>query len=196
MDKPGKLAAMASIDEKVTAIKLAEKKGNGRLLMIKLMLAYRVQQVFRRFKVRYAKRQADLEKQMERALLEETLKMNLGAGPTEEEMMGIRANLDLCIDNYNNPGDVARMKQKANNLSYTKFFLCFMDDIIAWKTKAAASSVEGKVFLVNIQDIGTEKDLFLHFVGNSDSREQIRRCTSSGVTITQIVTNGYKPSLF
>lgn len=164
MDKPTKVGIMEAIEKEVAAIKLAERKGNGRLLMIKFMLAYRVQQIFRKFKVRYAKKQEGLQMMMEKALLEETMKINLNGGPSEEEMMAVRATLDLCIEQYNNPADVSKMKQKANNLSYQKFFVCFFDDIIAWKEKQASSSVEGKVFLVNIQEIGTEKDLFLFFV--------------------------------
>jgi hypothetical protein len=164
MDKPAKVSIMEIIDREIAAIKLAEKKGNGKTIINKFVLVHRVQQVFRKFKARYANRQVELQRQMEIALLEETMRINSSGGPTEEEMMSVRATLDLCIDQYNNPADVSKLKQKANSLNYEKLFICFFDDIIAWKKKPTASSVEGKVFLINIQEIGTEKDAYFYFV--------------------------------
>lgn len=178
LTKEQRKEVMEAIDKKAREQELQERKEKAKAVEKTPMIEYKIKRMFRNFKARYQKKK-ELVAQKEREKSENDKLLDLGKDAVNvEELMGTRGNVDLSIEKFQNPADVNHYKENPHKLGFEKLFLCFFDDIIAWKKKSSASNVEGKVFLVSILEIGSSKDVFMYFVAAADDSVPRTHCTS------------------
>jgi hypothetical protein len=164
LTKEQRKEVMEEMDRKAKEREAQERKEKAKAVEKTPMIEFKIKRMFKNFKARY-KRKQDLIAQKEKEKSETDSMVELGKDAVDvEDLMGTRGNLDLSIEKFQNPADVNHYKENPHKLGFEKLFVCFFDDIIAWKKKSSASNVEGKVFLVSILEIGICKDLFMFFV--------------------------------
>ena len=169
LTKDQRKEVMDAMDKKAKDQELQQRKEKAKAVEKTPMIEYKIKRMFRNFKARYKKRK-ELLAQKEREKSENDKLLELGKDAVDiEELMGTRGNVDLSIEKFQNPADVNHYKENPHKLGFEKLFVCFFDDIIAWKKKSSSSNVEGKVFLVSILEIGSSKDVFLYFVAAADT---------------------------
>lgn len=164
LTKEQRKEVMEDMDRKAKEREAQERKEKAKAVEKTPMIEFKIKRMFKNFKARYQRKQ-DLIAQKEKEKSETDKMVELGKDAVDvEELMGTRGNLDFSIEKFQNPADVNHYKENPHKLGFEKLFVCFFDDIIAWKKKSSASNVEGKVFLVSILEVGICKDLFMFFV--------------------------------
>ena len=162
--KATKQMIMDAIDKQAGLIKQAEKKELGKMLTKSLMTEYRIMKYVANFRVRYANKLA-VQRDRASSVLQKERILAAGKGvETEDEMMNQRGNLELATESYSNTADIAKIRQNASKLNYQKLYFLFFDDIIAWKKKNTTQAVDGKIFLVSIEEVKVEGTVFFLFV--------------------------------
>lgn len=139
------------------------EKGYGNLLARSFMIEFRILRYLANFRARYAKKK-EVVRDRASSVLNRSVIMKTEGATKDDDHINVRGNLDLYINNFTSQGDINKCKAGAPKLAYNKYFFSFIDDIICWKKKSGAPSNEGKVFLVNIEEIGSEKDVYFFFV--------------------------------
>jgi hypothetical protein len=178
LTKEQRKEVMEEIEKKAKQMELHDRKVKAKVVEKTPMIEYKIRRMLKRFRARYQKKK-ELIAQKEKEKSENESLLQLGKDAIDvEELMGTRGNAELSIEKFQNPADVNHYKDNPQKLGYEKLFMCFFDDIIAWKKKSSASNVEGKVFLVSILEIGSCKDLFMYFVEAADASELKTQCTS------------------
>ncbi len=176
LSKEQRKEVMEEMDNKARELELKERKEKAKAVEKTPMIEYKIKRMFRNFKARYEKKK-ELVAQKEKEKRENDSLLDLGKDSIDvEELMGTRGNIELGIEKFQNPADVNHYKDNPQKLGYEKLFMCFFDDIIAWKKKSSASNVEGKVFLVSILEVGSCKNLYIYFVAAADASAPRTRC--------------------
>lgn len=164
MPKEMKRAVMDAIEKQSSLIKSAERKEMGKLFTKTVMTEFRILRYVQRFRERYAVKQA-LQRDRAASTLQRQNILSAGKGvETEEEMLNQRGNLEFATEPYTNPNDLVKIRANAAKLTYQKMYFVFFDDIIAWKKKNTAQAVEGKIFLVSIEEVKVDATHFFLFV--------------------------------
>ena len=164
LPKEVKKEIFEGVEKKANDQLIAERKEKAKAIQKTPMLEFKIKRMVANFRKRMLRRKAEIEEK-EREKQENDSLLKLGHDAVDQnELMGTRATLDFGIEKILNVGQIAYFKENPNRISYEKQFICFFDDIIAWKKKSTSSNVEGKVFLVSITDIGISKDLYMYFV--------------------------------
>ena len=155
---------MQEIQRQCDLAKTSDKKGLSSIISKNLMIEFRITKFVNNFKIRYERKKKGIHERMQIALHEEVLNRTSGETDTVESCMSIRGNIDFKLRAYESKVVLDRVKSKCEANSFDKFYFCFFDDILAWKQKSNSSKVEGKVFLISIEEIGVEKENFFYFV--------------------------------
>lgn len=163
MSREEKIAVMTSIENQNKLVKGAQRKELGKLVGKTLNLEYKISKFVQNFKARREKKLREIEEQKQIALKEELLNGPKDGEDTVENCMSIRGNIEFKLRAYESKTVLDRVKSKGETNTLDKFYFCFYDDILAWKEKSNSTKVEGKVFLVAIEEIGPERDKFFYF---------------------------------
>lgn len=164
LPKEEKIAVMKAIDNQGALIKGAQRKEMGKLITKSVMMEFKISKFVHDFRNRYERKKKDIEMKKQMALKEEVLAGPSDHAETVEGCMSVRGNMEFKLRTYENKTVLERVKSKGETNTLDKFYFCFFDDILAWKQKSNSTKVEGKVFLVSIEEIGPERDKFFYFV--------------------------------
>lgn len=164
VSKDEKMALLDIIEKQAATIKSAERKGMGKLFTKSLMTEFRILNYVQKFRERFALKQ-------ELMLQKEKYKLNkdmLGLDEesqleVEEDLINLRGILEFASEKYKDAKELEKMKEKIHKQSYKKKFFSFLEDIISWKEKTTSKQAEGKVYLVTIEEVTAERDLYIVF---------------------------------
>ena len=161
--KEEKIAIMKSIENQGQLIKGAQRKELGKLMSKSLMTEFKISRFVANFRARFEKKKKDIELRKNIALKEEILTGPSDSVDSVESCMSVRGNLEFKLRAYESKTVLDRVKSKGETNTLDKFYFCFFDDILAWKQKSNSTKVEGKAFLVSIDELGPERDKFFYF---------------------------------
>ena len=169
--KEQKHAVIDAINKQSEIIKLAERKEMTKMFTRSVMAEFKILSYLSRFRARYEKKKLVLAERDKTKLqkltfsLDEERKLEI-----EEEIIGMRSNIELYSDGCYGPEGLEKLKGKLHKLSYAQMHFSFLDDVLLWKKKNTASKAEGKVYMNTIEQLVVEGDLYILFVGSSDSQ--------------------------
>jgi len=156
------------LEKEKEVIDKLQRKNMENKITLGFLTKFRITRFVKKFKERYAKRK-EQQKQEEKEyakiakqalVLDDERRLDL-----EEEIANLKGNLDLAIKELKAPELIAKYKNKIDKLPYQKYFICFSEDILCWKTKSSSNKIEGRVYISNIENITVERDVYITIVG-------------------------------
>lgn len=163
MKKEEKYEVMKLVKDALEAAGKGPQKEYSKVMGRSFMIEFRILKYLANFRARYAKKK-EIVRDRAASVLNRSVVMKTDGATKDDDYINQRGNIELAIDNYSGVGDINKCKLNAQKLPYNKYFMMFIDDIICWKKKVGAANNEGKVFLMNIEAIGSEKDVYFYFV--------------------------------
>lgn len=165
---------MKAINTQSDIIKSAERKEQTRLFTKTLMAEFKILNYLSKFRVRYEKKKMVMAEREKAKLHSQTFSIDESRKlEIEEEILGLRANINLFSDKCTGVEGLAKVKSKVHKLSYNQVYVSFYDDVMLWKKKNTSSKVEGKIYLSTVEQLLVEGDVYIIFVSNDYTEDKV-----------------------